>query len=464
MSAPLLWIGLPILAGLILAALNRWWRFGMAAGISLALGLALAAWLLPYDDLIVLGPWSIPFADRIVTGSIQIILAEKERSFLMMLYGLTAFLLAGAAAARSHRRLVPFGLVLVGLMVAAITIEPHYLGVLVFPLAVFFSVLILAPPGGQISKGLSRFLIFQLIGVVMILLAGWLLAADVKLLADSLAMTRAILILGIGFAFLLAIFPLYTWVIMVAEDSHPYAAIFVFSMLFGGYSLYFLSFLAHYSWLLMAIKLLELVRIAGVLMVATGGAWAAFQRNLGRILGYALVIEVGHALLAIGFQDWRLYYAMLVPRLLSMAVWGLGLSIIKGYAGGNLAFKTVQGMARKFPIASAAIIISHFSLAGLPLLAGFPLVLALWTRLVTYSAILAAWCFLGSIGLIAAGFRSLAVLVMGPETLPYDGTETLAQRFYLLVGILALFVVGLIPQWIYPWFVNLSGAYGFLNP
>ena len=276
-------------------------------------------------------------------------------------------------------------------------------------------------------------------------------------------MIRAALVLGIGFAFLLAIFPLYTWVIMVAEDSHPYAATFVFSILFGGYTLYFLSFLAHYPWLFMAIKLLELVRIAGVLMVATGGAWVAFQRNLGRILGYALVIEVGHALLAISFQDWQLYYAMVVPRLLSMAVWGLGLSVIKSHAG-NLEFKTVQGMARKFPVAGAATLLSHFSLAGLPLLAGFPLVLALWTRLVTFSVPLAAWCFLGSIGLIAAGFRSLAVLVMGPEKLPWDGTETFSQRFYLLVGILALFVIGLIPQWVYPWFVGLSGAYGFLNP
>lgn len=463
MSAPLLWIGLPILAGLILAAISRWRVFGMVSGISLAASLAVAAWLLPHDDLIVLGSWSIPFADRIGVGSVQIILVEEQRSLLVMLYALTAFLLAGASAARSHRRLIPFGLVLVGLVVAAITIEPHYLGALIFPLAVFISVLILAPPGGEISKGLSRFLIFQLIGVVMLLLAGWLLAADVRLLEDPPALTRAVLVLGIGFAFLLAIFPLYTWVIMVAEDSHPYAAIFIFSMLFGGYTLYFLSFLTHYPWLMMSIKLLEIVRIAGVLVVATGGALVAFQRNLGRILGYALVIEVGHALLAISFQDWELYYAMLVPRLLSMAVWGLGLSVIKSHAG-NLAFKTVQGMARKFPISSAAVLLSHFSLAGMPLLAGFPLVLTLWTRLVTYSVPLAVWCFLGSIGLIAAGFRSLAVLVMGPETLPWGGTENISQRFYLLVGIFALFVVGLFPQWIYPWFLSISGAYGFLNP
>ncbi len=463
MSAPILWIGVPILVGIAMVALSRWRGFGSVVGTGLAVGLALAAWLLPNEDQILLGSWSIRFTDQISVGGVQIILAEEQRSLLVMLYVLAAFLLAGAMAARSQKWLVPFGLIVTGLIVAGISIEPHYLGALVFPLVVFFCVLILAPPGAEISKGLARFLIFQMIGVVMVLLAGWLLAADVKLLADPPALTRAILVFGIGFSFLLAIFPLYTWVIMVAEDGHPYAVTFVLLMLFGGYTLYFLSYLSHYQWLLLAVELLTVVRIAGVLMVATGGAWVAFQRNLGRILGYAVVIEVGHALLAIGLQDWELYYAMLIPRTLSLAVWGLGLSVIKLQAG-SLDFKVVQGIARKFPVASAAILFSHFSLAGLPLLVGFPLALALWIRLATYSVPVAVWCFLGSIGLITAGFRSLAVLVMGPEVLPWQETETLTQRLYLLVGILGLFVLGLLPQWIYPWFVSLSGAYGFLNP
>ena len=460
MSAPLVWIGLPILFGLLLAALNRWQAFVTFAGTFLAGGLALAAWLLPSDNLIVFGSWSSPFVDRIGAGGVQIILAQEQRSLMIMLYGVTAFLLAGSAAARSHRRLIPFGLVVMGLIVAAISVKPLHLGALIFPLAVFLCILILAPLGMEINKGLLRFLIFQMIGIVLILLTGWLFAADGKLLADPPALTRAILVFGIGFAFLFAIFPLYTWVIMVAEGCHPYAAIFVFSMLFGAYNLFFLSFLARFPWLLVGIQLLDVLRVAGVLMIATGGAWVVFQRNLGRILGYAVVIQVGHSLLSIGLRDWELHYAMLVPRLLSMAVWGLGLAVIKEHTG-NLNFKTVQGMARKFPAASAAILFSHFSLAGLPLLAGFPVVLALWTRLVSVSVPLAVWCFLGSIGLIAAGFRTLAVLVMGPAVLPWEKTETLSQRFYLLVGVVSLFVVGMLPQWIYPWFASLTGGLGF---
>jgi NADH:ubiquinone oxidoreductase subunit 2 (subunit N) len=180
-------------------------------------------------------------------------------------------------------------------------------------------------------------------------------------------------------------------------------------------------------------------------------------------MGYAVVIEVGHSLLSIGLQDVTLFYAMLVPRLLSLAVWGLGLAVLKEHAG-NLDFKTVQGMARQYPTASAAVLLSLFSLSGLPLLAGFPVVLALWSRLVSYSVPLAAWCFLGSIGLIAAGFRSLAVLVMGPDVLPWKKSETFSQRIYLWVGIVGLFVIGIVPQWVYPWFDGLAGGIWFLNP
>lgn len=463
MSTPLVWIGLPILIGLFLALFNRWSTFVTIASTCVAAGLAVAAWLMPSGDQIVIGSWSTPLTHRIGFGSLQLTLLPEDQSLMILLYSMTAFLMAGCLAVRSQRRLAPYGLVIIGLFVAALSIEPLHLGALIFPLAVFLSIIILAPPGSKIEKGLLRFLVFQMVGVAFILLTGWAFGEDVKLVADPPALTRALLIFGIGFALLFAIFPLYTWVIMIAQGCHPYAAVFVFLTLFGSYNLYFQSFLGRYSWLLVAVDILDVVRIAGVLMVATGGAWAAFQRNLGRTLGYAVVIEVGYSLLAIGLQDFSLYTAMLVPRVLTLAVWGLGLDFLKEHVD-NLDFKTVQGMARQYPFTSAAILLAHFSLAGLPALASFPVLLAMWNRLASVSVILTIWCTLGSFGLIANGFRSLAVLVMGSAESTMEETETLAQRFYLVVGILGLWVVGTFPQLVYPWFINLAGAFGAISP
>ena len=72
------------------------------------------------------------------------------------------------------------------------------------------------------GRGVVRFLIYQTLAMPFILLAGWLLAGveaspgDLALTAQSAAM------LGMGFAFLLAIFPLYNWVPLLIEETSPY--------------------------------------------------------------------------------------------------------------------------------------------------------------------------------------------------------------------------------------------------
>ena len=146
---------------------------------------------------------------------------------------------------------------------------------------------------------------FQVIGSFFILLAAWLLTSGPDILEKPEEAYRIILVLGIGFIFLFSIFPLYSWVLMVSQDSHPYAGVFVFSMIFGGYTLFLISILNTYSWLFENTDIHATIRFIGVIMVATGGGWAAFQRDLGRLLGYAVVIEVGYALLSIGVHGYH---------------------------------------------------------------------------------------------------------------------------------------------------------------
>jgi formate hydrogenlyase subunit 3/multisubunit Na+/H+ antiporter MnhD subunit len=124
----------------------------------------------------------------------------------------------------------------------------------------------------------------------------------------------------------------------------------------------------------------------------------------------------------------------------------------------------VQGIARQFPVASSAVLLAHFSLAGLPLLAGFPVLSSLWVQLAAISVPNVVWCFLGSVGLMVGGFRSLAVMVMGPEVLPVGEREGLIQWIFLMIGIFGLFLFGFFPQWIYPLFSDLVGSLGFFSP
>ncbi|MBE9523791.1 MAG: hypothetical protein IMY76_01745 [Chloroflexi bacterium] len=68
---------------------------------------------------------------------------------------------------------------------------------------------------------------------------------------------------------------------------------------------------------------------------------------------------------------------------------------------------------------------------------------------------------LGSIGLIVAALRTLAVFVMGPEELPWraDEKDNLISQILLLIGVFALFLGGLFPQWlIFPFFETGLGT------
>jgi formate hydrogenlyase subunit 3/multisubunit Na+/H+ antiporter MnhD subunit len=103
-------------------------------------------------------------------------------------------------------------------------------------------------------------------------------------------------------------------------------------------------------------------------------------------------------------------------------------------------------MARRYPLASAGLILSSLSTVGFPLLAGFPPRLALWDGLSQQSLGMSFWLLIGVLGLAAGAFRMLAVIVMADEKTAWDSKESWAQRGMLGIGIIGLFILGLIPQ------------------
>ncbi|KPL06108.1 hypothetical protein AMJ86_09875 [bacterium SM23_57] len=463
MSTPLLWIILPTIIGLVLVLFQKRETGVVIAGSLVVLALGIAALQLPMEGMIGFGPWRTLLVDRMTFAGVQFILSGNDRSMLVTLYATTAFIFGGSLPARVQRRFVPVGIMIIGLIIAALSVEPVVYGVFFFLFAVLLCVFILSPPGKMVSRGVLRYLIFQIIGLVFIILGVWSFSDVDAMISDLPGVIVATLMLGIGFVCLFAIFPLYAWVTMIAEDDHPYAAMFVFSMMFGAYTLFFLDFLSYYGWLLEQINIFAIIRFMGVVMAGTGGVWAAFQHNLGRLFGYAVVIGVGYSLLSIGIQNSDLHNAMLIPQLISLALWALGLSVLRHHSK-DLRFKSVQGMAWQYPVASAAVLFAHFSIAGLPLLAGFPVLLTLWSQLASISTSQAVWSFMGSVGLMAAGFRSLATFVMSPEPVTLESKEDYSQRIFLILGIVGIFLFGLFPHWLYPIFYELGSTLPSFTP
>src|SRR5450756_389367 len=144
-------------------------------------------------------------------------------------------------------------------------------------------------------------------------------------------------------------------------------------------------------------------------MVVSGGILAAFQRHLGRIMGYAVIMETGFSILTIslgGTTGLNIFFMLFVPRILSLVVWALSLTILKE-SSPTLILSDIKGMGRIWPFATTGLVLTNLGLAGMPLLAGFPPHQAIWEGLASTSLSVVIWVLIGNLGLAFSGIRVL---------------------------------------------------------
>lgn len=463
MSAPFIWVVLPMLAAMGLWVIRA--RVGLVILLAtiLGLGLSLAAFLLPFGEVVQVGPWVFTIEPTLAFAGRRLLLENADRPVLVFLYLVCAFWFAGALAARANQLLIPFGYGIVALLVAALAVEPFLYAALLIEMAVLLAVPVVAsaalrlqsdsPPetaadnGSIMTRGLLRFLIFQTLAMPFVLLAGWALEAFESNPTRSELAVMAASCLGLGFSFWLAVFPFYSWVPLLAEQNAPYPVGFILLVLPAADLLLGLNFLSNYSWLRSSPQFLETIRVVGVIMIGTAGVWSVFQTNLLRLFGYAVIVETGFSLLAISLYNpvgGNLFSSMFLPRLIGMGLWALALSIILPAARSS-RFRDVVGMAARYPFACAGLGVAGLSVAGLPLLGGFPIRQVLMEELARQSLLVGLVALVGTVGMLFGAFRSLAVLA---RDLPFPIAfhESRMQIILLTVASLGLLAIGILPQ------------------
>ncbi|HSM72440.1 MAG TPA: proton-conducting transporter membrane subunit, partial [Anaerolineales bacterium] len=262
-----------------------------------------------------------------------------------------------------------------------------------------------------------------------------------------------------------AIFPLYSWIPMLLEEAPPFTVGFLLWLIPTITVIFGAGFIDRYSWLRSSPQLTTTLQFAGAIMVVTGGLWAAFQRHIGRIMAYGAIAETGFSLLALSL-DLRfgasVLFLLLPARALALAVWSLSLSILKNNSE-TMRFRSVRGMIRAFPFASAGLVIASLSTSGFPLLAGFPARLALWDLLARASLGTALWMGIGIAGLFVTSFRTLAVLSMADEYTSWGVGEDRLQGIMLGLGVIGLFILGIFPQTLQYFLADLPGMFEHLG-
>jgi NADH-quinone oxidoreductase subunit N len=464
MSAPLIWIILPGIVSILLLFIMRRpsWATGLSVGLSLLL--FLLAWQMPIDQAIQIGPISFKVSSVIVIFGRRFVLHEADRAFLSLIYLLGAAWFASAHTARAGRLFWPLGLGMIALLVAAQAVEPFLYAALLIEVAVLLSIPMLNPPGNPVGQGALRYLIFQTLALPFILLAGWasgILETDPN---NQTFMVQAAVFFGLGFAFWLAVFPFNTWVPLLMEETHPYTAGFVLSFLPGVVVFLALGFLDSYTWLRNNASLPLIFQLVGTLMIVTGGIFAAFQKDLKRIFGYGVILESGFAIVALGLHSTiglETFATALVPRFFALLLFSLGLSIFV-QAGIPTTIEGARGSLHQLPFASSAVLVAYFSLGGLPLLAEFGVRQALIEAVAAQSLPLAIWILIGSLSFWGGGFRILSVMASGRQA-KWEIREKWFPAVLLAIGILAIFLIGVLPGFTLPSLLDLVQGYTHLK-
>lgn len=456
MNAPTIWIGFPIGVGLLLLFVSNQRALSVLGGL-VALVLAIAAQFVPIELAMSVGGLSLKIDSSLTILGRTLLIRPEEGPLLALIYGAVALWFFGAEASKSANRLVPLGFLITALMVASIAVEPFLYAALFIEMAILLAIPMLTSIYRVPSKGITRFLIYQTLAMPFILLAGWLLGGVETSPGDLALAGQSASMLGLGFAFLLAIFPLYNWVPMLSEEVSPYALGFLLWILPTITIIFGAGFLDRYSWLRASPQLTIALRLGGLAMLVTGGLFAAFQRNLARIMAYGAIAETGFSILALSV-DLRMgipiLFLLIPARALGLAVWSLSVTVIKEHME-TMRFGTVQGVLRILPFAGVGMIVAALSTGAFPLLAGFPARLALWESLGRESISAGIWMTVGIVGLLISALRSLAVISMAQEYTSWEPRESWSQRLMLGLGVTGLFILGIFPQTIQYFLTNL---------
>ncbi len=455
MNAPVLYIIVPLVLGSLLFLLRNKTRIAQGIGIMFSFIWGLLGFLLPIGEVINAGDSALKVSSSLFILGRRITILDTDRPIVGMIFTFSAIWYFGALLKQANNLYIPVGIVISGLLIASIAIEPFLYAALILALIALLGVLILAERGIKIGSGILRFLVFQMLGVPFILLTDWVLTVAGVNPSDEMILFQAVLFIILGFAFWLGIFPFDTWITLLANEGNLIASGFIFSFLPSINLLLLLDYVNTYAWLRESSIFFQAFNICGTVMLITAGIGAVFQKKTRKLIGHAVIIETGLSLIAISLNTkvgYEYVVMSIVPRTLAYLLITFALSKIVSHAPPERE-DIVDSSWTRYPWSTAALHAGMFSLAGMPLLGSFPIKLMLATELASSHPGSLAVFGMGIAGLFVASVRM--ALRARKKTLSTRETESKSYITILICIAAALVAAGLFPALFYQ---NLNRA------
>jgi multicomponent Na+:H+ antiporter subunit D len=376
------------------------------------------------------------------------------------------------------RLFFPLELIILSLLGAAVMIRHFLFAVLFFWIASIVVVFIIQDESQGPKRGALQYLVMASLPIPPLLITPWLI--DLQAVnPDNLALLRyATVLLAIGFAILLGVVPFHGWVSALAVDAPPMVAAFVLTVTNAVVLLLMLSLLQSYPWLSEDPQVFGLLRLGGLLMATVGGLLAFAQRDFSRLLGYAVLSDMGVTLVALGMASSSALTAALLQvahRSVGLMLTTMGLAVVCRCAGDD-SFANLAGVAKRLPLSTAGLVVGGLSLAGMPLTAGFPSRWVIYRLLSGYhtpasglsqvlvkpGTALALAMLLSGVGVALGYLRGLSTL-LGPSTEPKVKREPFIASLLILGMIILCLGLGLRPQWLLPPIQRVVESVSFLR-
>jgi multicomponent Na+:H+ antiporter subunit D len=341
---------------------------------------------------------------------------------------------------------------------AAASLSRH-LGItaMLVEVAAIFTVLIIQGQRLASTRAAQRFLVLMTLALPLFLLAAWRI--DQYQLSGGLQPTNYLqqttLLVGIGFALWLAVWPFHSWQSTIAAEAFPPAAAFVLISFPMVALSTLLNLLAAFPWLVTSSYLAWFMVLAGGVTAVVAGILAGVQRGFGPLAGYTVLFDLGLILVILGIGG-----QPTVPAILSeLTIRALGLTLIaasllafKRYAADD-GFTQIMGLAYRFPVATIGLMVGGFTLIGLPLTIGFPL---RWQLLQSITQVDSRWpvlLVLAGLGVSLGYLRGLRALLSFKKEVQFGETDQTAlslQEPRLLLIIICMLVAGCIILGLFP--------------
>ena len=494
MAGPLFLIVLPLALAPVVYLLRRWALLAASLASATALVIARLCLSLPLDRPVSVLGWEVALGEPMVVLGREFALELAGCATLGFIYLIAAIAFLFAWRVSQGGLFFSLGLIILSLLGAAAMIRHFLFAVLFLWIASIIGVFIIQGDrqrpslrlgSGQATgpfdrrrpelaeglrtslragpgRGALRYLVMVSLAIPPLLITPWLI--DLQAVnPDNLVLLRyAAVLLATGFAILLAVAPFHGWASAVAADAPPVVAAFVLTVTNAVVLLLMLSLLQSYPWLSEDPQVFSLLRMGGLLMAAVGGLLAFAQRDFGRLMGYAVLSDMGCTLVALGTASPAALTAALLQvthRSVGLMLTAMGLAVMRHRAGSD-SFADLAGVARRSPISTTGLVLGGLSLAGMPLTAGFPSRWAIYHLLSAPGLPLAM--LLSGAGVAFGYLRGLSTL-LSPSTEPKVKREPFIASLIILGMIILCLGLGLSPHWFLPPIQRTVESFSFLK-